>query len=105
MKASASSAIFLILTACATASQPSIGTTGDYTANRLPDGSVELVVTGTTAAPTRSRNATLELGTMLQDAAAKECPTGYDLSQDPTPSVRNSSGRLVATLRGVARCK
>ena len=105
MKAFASSALMLALAACATTSQPSIDTTSDYTANRLPDGSVELIVTGTTAAPTRSRNATLELGAMLEEAAAKECPAGYDLSQDPTPSVREGSGKLVATLRGVARCK
>src|SRR5687768_13536995 len=106
MKAVVLPIIVLTLAACATiTSSPSSRNTNDYTANRLPDGSIELAVTGTTAAPTPSNDASLELGTMLEEAASKECPSGYDLSQDPAPSVRTESGKLIATLRGVARCK
>lgn len=105
MKAVASSILLLAVAACATTNRPGSGVTSNYTANRLPDGSVELLVTGTTPAPTPSNDARLELGTMLKQAAAKECPSGYDLSQDPVPSVRTEAGKLIATLRGVARCK
>jgi hypothetical protein len=106
MNALALPAVILLLASCATASRnPTPLATSDYTANRQSDGSVELVVTGVTAAPTPSTDASLELGTMLKQAAAKECPAGYELSQDPAPLVRSDSGKLVATLRGFARCK
>ena len=104
MKAVVFPAIVLVLAACTTTT-PSSRDSSDYSANRLPDGSIELVVTGTTSAPTHSTGASLELGTMLEDAAAKECPSGYDLSQDAAPSVRTEAGMLIATLRGVARCE
>ena len=106
MKALALSAVVLALTSCATApSSPTPDATSGYTANRQADGSVALVVTGVTTAPTSTTGARLELGPMLEQAASKECPSGYDLSQDPAPSVRTESGKLIATLRGVARCK
>ena len=106
MKALALSAVVLTLASCATAPKnPTADATSGYTANRQSDGSVELVVTGVTAAPTASTGASLELGSMLEQAASRECPSGYDLSQDPAPSVRTDSGKLIATLRGVARCK
>ncbi|MBB1059900.1 hypothetical protein [Marilutibacter spongiae] len=78
---------------------------GGYTAKALPDGSIQLRVTGSTDAPTDARPASIELGSMLEAAAAKECPGGYDLTQDPKPSVKVESGKLIATLGGVARCK
>ncbi len=105
MKAVATFAFVLLLSSCATTTSQESGAASDYTAKLLPDGSVELLVTGTTAAPTSSSGASLELGTMLERAAAKECPSGYNLSPDPTPNVRTEAGRLIATLRGIAKCK
>lgn len=105
MKAIASFFLLSTLAACATTTEPASGITSDYTVNRMTDGALELLVTGTTAAPTRSNAARLELGPMLEQAAAKECPSGYHLSQDPAPRVRMDAGKLIATLRGVARCK
>ena len=98
-----------MLAACATTQAPSASSqqsTSDYTANRRADGAVEIIVTAMTAAPTKSSEATLQLGDMLRSAAAKECPNGYDLTQDKEPNVRvNSDNKLVATFRGSARCK
>lgn len=97
-----------LLVACTTAGTSSSDvpqTSSDYTANRQTDGSIEIVVTGATAAPTSSSEAKLELGPMLEAAAAKECPTGFDLTQDKAPTVRTDSSMLIGTLRGVARCK
>lgn len=106
MKALALSISLITLAACATNSpHSSADATSNYTATRQPDGSVALVVTGKTAAPTPSSEATLQLGDMLETAASIECPTGYDLTPDPAPSVQVDAGTLVATLRGVARCK
>jgi len=79
--------------------------TSDYIANRQADGSIEIIVTGTTAVPTSSSEAKLELGSMLEAAAAKECPGGFSLAQDKIPTVRTDSKNLIGTLRGVARCK
>jgi hypothetical protein len=79
--------------------------TSDYIANRQADGSLEIIVTGTTAVPTSSSEAKLELGSMLETAAAKECPGGFSLAQDKIPAVRTDSKNLIGTLRGVARCK
>lgn len=108
MKAYGFALVASLLVACTTAGTPGSDgpqTSSDHTANRQTDGSIEIVVTGTTAAPTSSSEAKLELGPMLEAAAAKECPTGFDLTQDKTPTVRTDSNRLIGTLRGVARCK
>ncbi len=104
MKAIALGFFLLAATAAAPAS-PGTGPEGKYTARTLPDGSIALRVTGSADAPTETRPASLELGPMLEAAAAKECPGGYDLTQDPKPSVKVESGKLIATLGGVARCK
>jgi hypothetical protein len=99
----------LAVTTCAiagtsTPSEPSA--TSNYVAKHLGDGTIEITVTGKTLAPTRSRTANLDLGDMLKTAAAKECPNGYDLSQDKAPAVQPpANGMLTAMLRGVARCK
>ena len=108
MKAYGFALVASLLVACTTAGTPGSDapqTSSDYTADRQPDGSIEIVVTGATAAPTSSSEAKLELGPMLEAAAAKECPTGFDLTQDETPIVRTDSNMLIGTLRGVARCK
>lgn len=106
MKAIALFLVVAALASCATTSDvPAAPATSDYTAKRQSDGSIKLVVTGTTAEPTATSEARLELGSMLEAAAAKECPSGYDLTQDATPAVRVEAGRLIATLGGVARCK
>ena len=95
----------LLLSACAITARPPEPVTSNYTAERLPDGSIRIIVTGTTTAPNRSRDARLELGDMLKDAASKECPSGYELSQDPVPVARTESGKLIATLGATVRCK
>lgn len=77
----------------------------DYSARRHPDGSVALVVTGTAAVPDVGAEVNLQLAPMLEAAAARECPSGYDLTADAAPVVRTERGRLVATLGGVAQCK
>ena len=106
MKAFAISLAVIALAGCATtANGPAPRATSDYTAQRQTDGSVVLAVTGTTAEPTPTREAKLELGPVLEAAAAKECPSGYELTQDPVPAVRREAGRLIATLRAVVRCK
>jgi hypothetical protein len=106
MKAIALPLVVVALASCATtASGPATPDTSNYTAKLQADGTIELVVTGITAEPTATGEAKLELGPMLEAAAAKECPPGYDLIQDPVPTVRTEAGRLIATLRGVARCK
>ncbi|GAB3338289.1 hypothetical protein [Marilutibacter aestuarii] len=104
MNATALGWLLLAATATATAS-PGSSPEGKYIAKALPDGSIELRVTGSTDAPTDASPASLKLGPMLEAAAAKECPTGYDLTRDPTPSVRVESGKLIASLGGIARCK
>ena len=101
--------VLTLLAACATTTDIPKGEaspiTSDYVANRQADGSIEIIVTGRTAAPTRTNEAKLELGSMLETAASKECPTGFDLSKDKDPSFHVNSGTLIATFRGVARCK
>ncbi len=104
MKAIAFSFILLVSATGAGAS-PRQAAESDYTATPLPDGSIELRVTGSTDAPTDASPASIALGTLLEAAAARECPTGYDLEQDPKPTVKVESGKLIASLRGVARCK
>jgi hypothetical protein len=94
------------LTACATNSErPGASVESDYSATRNDDGSISLLVTASTRVPTADRDANLELGPMLEAAASKECPTGYELRHDPLPAVRTESARLIATLGGLARCK
>ena len=94
------------LTACATNSERSSGAVeSSYSATRNDEGSISLLVTASTRVPTAGRDANLELGPMLEAAASKECPAGYELRQDLLPTVRTQSGRLVATLGGVVRCK
>jgi hypothetical protein len=106
VKAAALVVLILALAACATKPQGSLGIDGgDYTATRNTDGTIDLLVTASTQAPTPNRDANLQLGPMLESAAAKECPSGYDLRQDPMPTVRTQSGQIIATLGGVARCK
>jgi len=105
MKAAVISILALALAACATTTRPEDAAASEYTAERLPDGSIRIIVTGTAAAPRRSKDARIEFGAMLKDAASKECPSGYDLSQDPVPVVREDAGKLIATLGAVARCK
>ena len=107
MKAFGFSLLASLLVACTTTGTPSNAppTSSDYTANRQADGSIVIVVTGTTAMPTPSSDAKLALGPMLEAAAAEECPAGYDLAQDKLPTVRTNSTKLIGTLRGVARCK
>lgn len=104
MKAVAILVLAVAVAACATTTPPQAAA-NEYSAERRPDGSIRIIVTGTTAAPSRSRDARLELGAMLSDAAAKECPSGYELSQDPVPVVRTASGKLIATMGGIARCR
>jgi hypothetical protein len=70
-----------------------------------PPSTIFNSLVGTTTAPTATGEAKLELGPMLEAAAAKECPRGFDLTQDKVPAVRTDSNRLIGTLRGVARCK
>lgn len=103
MKAVAMLVVASALAACATTPPPGTATS-QYTAERLSDGSIRIIVTGTTAAPSGHRTAQLELGDMLKHAASRECPSGYQLSQDPVPVVRSESGKLIATLGATARC-
>ena len=108
MKAYGFSLAAFLLVACTTTGTPSSGappTSSDYAAKRQTDGSIEIVVTGIADMPKSSSEARLELGPMLDAAAAKECPAGFELIQDKVPTVRTDSGKLVGILRGVARCK
>jgi hypothetical protein len=106
MKALALSITLGALSAAAMAA-PSQATSSEsnYTAERQPDGSIQLTVTGQTEMPPPPAEAKLELATMLEAAASRECPSGYELTQDPAPTVRVDGGTLVGTLRGFARCK
>jgi len=106
MKALALPIIISALAACATtAGNLPIETTSEYTAKRQADGSIELLITGTTLAPTRASEAKIDFGPLLENAASKECPGGYELTKDAAPSVLTRSGKLIATLRAVATCK
>lgn len=95
--------VAIALAACATTTPPT-AVASEYTAERLPDGSIRIIVTGIADAPKRYRKSQLDLGAMLKDAASKECPSGYELSEDPVPVVRSESDKLIATMGGIARC-
>ena len=103
MKAVATFVLVMAVAACATTATPQ-AVVNEYSAEPRPDGSIRIIVTGTAAAPRGNRRARLDLGAMLKDAASKECPTGYELTEDPVPVVRTASGKLIATMGGVAKC-
>ncbi|MCE7033409.1 hypothetical protein LY625_12435 [Lysobacter sp. GX 14042] len=92
---------------CASSPVLSSGSSADsYEAKRQADGAIEIVVTARSERlASSSGSVSLGLTDLLEQAAAKECDGAFELEQDPSPTSKVSDGRLIATLRGLARCK
>lgn len=99
----------VVLLAVSCASHPvsvSNGPSNRHEAVRQADGTIAIVVTAKSERLVSSSGAfSIGLTDLLEEAAAEECGEAFDLVQDPTPVTQVKGGRLVATLRGTARCK
>lgn len=79
----------------------------DYAATTLPDGSIEIVVSGKTGLPSGTQVKVIDLRKKLEDAAVRECPDGHELTIDGAVSfgVLPNGGGFISKQRGVVRCK
>ena len=78
-----------------------------YTVKALPDGRIEITVSGKAGLPSGSEVVVINLREKLEAAATQECPGGYDLEADKSSSfgaAPNGHG-FVARQRGVVHCK
>ncbi len=81
------------------------GQSHDHEAVRQEDGSIAITVTAKSKRLRSVSNSfTMDLTSLLEQAAAQECGGEFDLKQDPKPETEVKGDRLVAKLRGVARC-
>ena len=79
----------------------------DYTVTALPDGRIEITVSGKAGLPSGSQVVVVNLREKLEAAAAQECPGGYDLETDNATSLaQNPNGRGFTTRqKGVVTCR
>lgn len=101
----------LLLGACATttpaASPKPKPKPKNYTTTTLPDGRIEIIVSGKASLPSGSEVVVVNLREKLEAAAAQECPGGYDLEADkstslaPTPNGRG----FLTRQKGIVKCK
>lgn len=73
----------------------------------LPDGRLEITVTGRKGFPEGAQVETIDLREKLDAAAARECPHGYDIDTDNASSIgiAPDGQGLVATRKGMVRCR
>ena len=96
--------VLVLLASCAM--PPATQTLASHEARRLPDGRIDITVTGRSERlSSSSGSVSLELTDILKKAAATECGGEFELEQDRQPTAKVVGGRLVATLHGVATCK
>lgn len=78
-----------------------------YRVATLPDGRLEITVTGKMAFPDGGQVRKIDLREKLDAAAARECPRGYDMETEGAARLGVAPGGqgLMASLKGVIRCK
>lgn len=78
-----------------------------YTAATLPDGRIEITVSGKAGLPSGSEVVVINLREKLEAAAAQECPGGYNLEADNSSSfgVAPNGQGFFAKQKGVVQCK
>ena len=79
----------------------------DYVATKLPDGTIEIIVSGKTGIPTGGKVGVIDLPSKLKAAAAAECASEFDVTTNGTASLEilpNGKG-FGSKLRGIVRCR